>query len=73
VIVKENIADGQRVEGAFVQAHIENNWVTVSRFTVIGYQRIAVFDPVKADGLRVRISACRARPDLYPISVHGSL
>ena len=72
VTLREDIAQGQRVEAAYVQARIDGQWRTVAHSTAIGYQRILPFTPVVADGVRLRIAATRARPQLMPFTVHSA-
>ena len=55
-----------------MQARIDGQWRTVAHSTAIGYQRILPFTPVVADGVRLRIAATRARPQLMPFTVHSA-
>ena len=45
-------------------------WQTVSKGTVIGHKRIAVFDPVEADAVRIRITDVRVRPMMRFIGLY---
>jgi alpha-L-fucosidase len=72
VVLQEQIALGQRVEGWAVEAAVDGGWKSVGTGTTIGYKRILRCSPVTASRIRVKITRARACPTLAAVSVHLS-
>jgi len=70
LVAREHIELGQRVRGWNVEARVEGTWQRVFEGTTIGHRRIARFDTVTADAVRVNITDSRACPTIETISVH---
>jgi alpha-L-fucosidase len=65
VLLQEQIALGQRVQGFTVEYYDGTAWhpiPTSEQTTTIGYKRILRFEPVAASALRLTITASRACP-----------
>ena len=71
VVLQEAIALGQRVEGWTIHAQIDGAWKAVAQGTTIGRKRIARFDPIATQRIRVEITRARACPTLASIAVFG--
>ena len=54
--LRERIADGQRVAGYTVEGRVEGVWRELSRGSTIGYRRLARWDPVTLDAIRVTVT-----------------
>ena len=60
VMVCEHIENGQRVESFTVEVLTSDGWQEAARGTTVGNKRLLRFEPVTAEGLRIRIDQCRA-------------
>ena len=71
VVLKEHIPMSQRIEKYVIEAKLaDGTWFEVNRGTTVGYKRIAKFDPVSTDELRIRILDSRVCPVLSFIGVY---
>jgi alpha-L-fucosidase len=70
VVLQEAIALGQRVEAWAIEVAQDGNWTRVGEGTTVGYKRIARFEPVTADRVRVKIANARACPTLAAVGVY---
>ncbi len=70
VVIKENIKMSQRVESYVIEANTENGWVEVNHGTTIGYKKIAHFDAVKTDEIRIRITDSRVCPVISFVGIY---
>ncbi|MCQ2432028.1 MAG: alpha-L-fucosidase, partial [Clostridia bacterium] len=70
VVIKENIRMSQRIEQYVIEAKTENGYVEVNRGTTVGYKKIAKFDAVKTDEIRIRILDSRVAPVISFIGVY---
>ena len=71
VVIKEHIPMSQRIEKYVIEAKLaDGTWFEVNRGTTVGYKRIAKFDPVSTDELRIRILDSRVCPVLSFIGVY---
>lgn len=70
VVLMEDLRFSQRVERYEIDVLAGGVWQTVSKGTVIGHKRIAVFDPVEADAVRIRITDVRVRPMMRFIGLY---
>lgn len=69
VVLQEAIALGQRVEGWTIHAQIDGAWKAVAQGTTVGRKRIARFEPVATQRIRVEITRARACPTLAAVGV----
>ena len=61
----------QRVEQYVIEAKLsDGTWQEVNRGTTIGYQKIAKFDAVITDEIRIRITDSRVCPVLSFVGVY---
>ena len=71
VVIKEHIPMSQRVESYVIEAKTaDGSYVEVASGTTIGYQKIARFDAVTTDEIRIRITDSRVCPVLSFIGVY---
>ena len=71
VVMKEHIPMSQRVESFVVEALTEGGeWVEVTRGTIIGRRKIAKFDAIKTDTIRIRITDSRVCPILSFVGIY---
>ncbi len=66
--LRERIADGQRVAGYTVEGRVEGVWRELSRGSTIGYRRLARWDPVTLDAIRVTVTDAVELP--LPLEIH---
>jgi len=70
LMLMENIAQGQRVEGFVVEAHTEKGWVKVADGTTIGYKRIILLKGINTTAVRIRITGSRLETWLAEIGIY---
>ena len=71
VVIKEHIPMSQRVEQYVIEAKLaDGTWQEVNRGTTIGYQKIAKFDAVQTDEIRICITDSRVCPVLSFVGVY---
>jgi len=70
VRMQEYIQLGQRIEGFAVDARIDGQWKEIAKGTTIGPRRILRTETVKADAVRLRITASRACPTLSTLELY---
>ena len=70
VVLKEQIRLSQRVEAFAIDAWTDGGWKQAAAYTVIGYKRIAVLEPIRTNALRIRILDARVAPTLKFIGVY---
>ena len=68
-VLKEHIAEGQRVERYSLAARVEGEWRTVFEGTTVGHKKIDRFETVRADAVRLRVEASRARPMIQSLAL----
>lgn len=71
-VFQEYVELGQRVRAWDLEARVDGDWRPVASGTTIGYKRIASFDAVTADALRLHITDSRACPTIATIGAHLS-
>lgn len=59
VLLQEDIARGQRIEGFTVEALTEAGWQPVGEGTTVGYKRLLRIPEVEASALRIRLRETR--------------
>ena len=69
-VIKECIPMSQRIETYVIEAKAGDAWVEVNRGTTVGYQKIARFDAVETDELRIRITDSRVCPVISFIGIY---
>jgi alpha-L-fucosidase len=72
VVLQENIALGQRVKRFSVQIWNGPDFVTVSRQTTIGYNRIVRFDQVRTSKIRIVVEDSKACPAISTLAIYDS-
>jgi len=72
VVLREHVPLGQRVRAWNLEALVDGEWRTVFEGTTIGYRRVARFDAVTADGLRLNITDSAACPTISTLGVFRS-
>jgi len=70
IILQEHIELGQRIKSWTLEARANNKWSTVFQGTTIGHHRIARFDPIVADAIRLNITDALACPTLERLSIY---
>ena len=69
IVLQEHILLGQRVRAWNIEARVDGNWRRIVEGTTIGYKRIAVFETVTADAIRLNITDSRACPTISTFGV----
>ena len=70
VILQEHIELGQRVRAWNLQARVDGQWVTIYEGSTIGHYRIARFNYVVTDAIRLNITDSLAPPTLERLSLY---
>ncbi|HCW07413.1 MAG TPA: glycoside hydrolase family 29 [Cytophagales bacterium] len=70
LVLKENIALGQRVKSFSVECWNDGSWKKISEATTIGHKRILKFDSVKTNKLRVNILESKACPVISAVEIY---
>ncbi len=70
LILKENIALGQRVENFCLEYFHDNAWEKVVDGTTIGSKRLLRFKPVSTQKIRLRILSSRLNPTLIGLGLY---
>ncbi len=70
VVIKENIKFSQRIEKYVIEAKTADGWTELNRGTTVGYKKIARFDAVKTDEIRIRILDSRVCPIISFVGVY---
>ena len=69
-ILQEHIELGQRIRAWNLQARIDAQWITIFEATTIGHHRIARFNPITTDTIRLNITDANAPPTLERLSLY---
>lgn len=70
----EDIAHGQQVESAVLDAMVNGQWRTIAEVTTIGLRRICQLEqPVTTDRLRLRVLAARGTARINRLSAYRSV
>ncbi len=70
VVLKENIANGQKVKSFVVEAKDGKEWKQIAQGTTIGHKKIVRFDPVNTSEIRVRITDSFAPEEITTMEVY---
>ena len=70
IVIKECIPYSQRIEKYEIEALIDGKWINLNTGTTVGYKRIAKFDPVLTDEIRIRILDSRVCPIISFIGIY---
>ncbi len=70
VLLREQIAEGQRIASFKVEVLEKNGWREVARSATIGARKVLRFPTVKARKLRITVLAAKASPILSEIEVY---
>ncbi len=71
-ILQEHIELGQRIRAWNLEARIDGTWTTIFNGTTVGHHRIAQFNPIIADAIRLNITDSLAPPTLERLSVYDN-
>jgi alpha-L-fucosidase len=70
LVLEEMIAYGQRIQSFQIEAMINGNYQTVFTGTTIGRKKIAIFQEVETNRLRLKINAAKAIPILRNLTAY---
>ncbi|MBE6659377.1 MAG: alpha-fucosidase [Ruminococcaceae bacterium] len=70
VVIKECIPYSQRIEKYAIDAKVGGEWVEVTSGTTVGYKKIAKFDAVETDEIRIRILDSRVCPIISFVGIY---
>lgn len=70
IMLQEDISKGQRVEGLDVETLTDGQWKLVVQGTTVGYKRIFRFPAVKAEKIRVTLTASRNKANICNVSAY---
>ena len=68
LMLREDIAQGERVRKFVVDGLIGGEWIKIWAGTVIGHNRIERFEPIPATELRLTVLECAAEPQIREFS-----
>jgi alpha-L-fucosidase len=72
-VLKEHIAEGQRVERYTLLGCVAGEWVVLTEGTTIGHKKIDRFEAVAIDAVELRIEASRGVPMIRALSLHADV
>ena len=58
-LLQENIGNGQKIKSGILEYWHNGKWKTISYFSTVGYKRLLRFNSVKANKIRLTITAAR--------------
>lgn len=70
IVLKENIARGQRVESFTVEAELNGKFTEKYRGTVIGYKRIVPLNNITCGSIRINITDSRTEPTIAFVGIY---
>ena len=70
VIIKENIAEGERVRAYVLQGLVGGTWLDLAHGTCIGHKRIERFRRVRLSQIRLRCLASVAPPSIASLAAY---
>ncbi len=70
IVLREPIRHGQRIERFVVEYRMGDEWKTLYRGTVVGYQKIGLTDLVETDAVRLTIQQARSYPMLSALELY---
>jgi len=70
IVIKENIAKGERIRKYVVQARMKSQWETVCKGISVGHERIQTFKPVQTKKLRLKILKSSHKPILKKFAAY---
>ncbi|MCP3915957.1 MAG: hypothetical protein GY711_10415 [bacterium] len=62
VVIEEDLSQGQRVVSYSIEARVDGRWLTATQGSSIGRRRIARFEPVRTEHLRLLITGAAGVP-----------
>jgi alpha-L-fucosidase len=69
LLIREKIADGQRVKAFKIEILEGKKWREIARSTTIGARKILTFPEVKARKVRISIFAAKAPPIISEVKI----
>ena len=70
LMLQEDISKGQRVERVDVEVLTDGQWKNVAQGTTVGYKRIFRFPSVKAEKVRITITASRNKANICNVAAY---
>ena len=70
IMLQEDISKGQRVEGVNVETLTDGQWKNVAQGTTVGYKRMFRFPAVKAEKVRVTLTASRNKANICNVAAY---
>lgn len=71
-IIREDIAQGERIRQYKVEAKVKGKWQTVCTGQSVGHKRIEKFTPVPATALRLTVTQSVATPQITDFSAYAA-
>lgn len=71
VVIRENIAEGERVREYTIEAWQQDAWEKIAEGTCIGHKRIHKFPAIETSKIRININKFVAAPQIIEFSVFG--
>lgn len=68
-VIRENLAKGQLIRSYILEGLIDGNWFVIREGSSVGQKRIEFFNPVMAEGIRIRILESAGDPEIIGFSV----
>jgi hypothetical protein len=68
LMLREKIANGERIRKFVVEACVDGEWIKVWAGTVVGHDRIERFEPLEASALRLTVLESAAEPQIREFS-----
>jgi len=77
VVIMEDIRHGQLVRAYEIEGLIKGTWTKLINGISVGYKKIDVFDTVRAEGVRLRVTEAVGTPVIgslaaYEVTAHGN-
>lgn len=73
VLIKEDIAKGERIRKFAVEGFVKGKWTVLAQGSSVGHKYIALFDPVTAGKVRLKITSAVAAPVIKEFAVLNTL
>jgi alpha-L-fucosidase len=68
-VIQEKLDKGQRIRSYVIEGLIDGRWTGIRAGSSVGQKRIEFFNPVKLEGIRIRILESAGDPELLRFSV----
>ena len=71
VVIQEDITGGEQVETYTLEVLQGGAWVAVERGSCIGHKRIVMFEPIKGEGIRLKMTSIQGESMIRRFAVYG--